>query len=119
MQRHESKLWSEEKRLAYIATFWGDNRPAPRISLQQGDAVFCTGERFKADLTKDGKPLKGWIHAAVLNEPGSYVVEFPEAKDGDYIISTKHLNKARPPKTERHDGPEIQPRRGRRPTEEK
>ncbi|HEY5268385.1 MAG TPA: hypothetical protein VII94_04600 [Candidatus Saccharimonadales bacterium] len=119
MQRHESKMWSEEKRAAYIATFWNEPRPTPRLILQQGDAVFYTGDRFKMDLTKDGKPLKGWIHAAVVNEPGSYVVEFPEAKNGDYIISVKHLNKARPPKTEHHDGPEIAPRRSRRHTEEK
>jgi hypothetical protein len=85
-----------------------------------GDAVYYTGEKFKTELTsKDGKPFKGWIHAPVLNQDGVFVVEFPDAKDGDYVISGRLLSRARPAKTEKHEGPEIQPRRrSKKPDEE-
>lgn len=87
--------------------------------FQAGDAVFYSGEKFKSELvSKDGKPYKGWIHAPVLNQPGAYVVEFPELKEGDFILAAANLNKARPAKSERHDGPEIQPRRSRKGEEE-
>jgi hypothetical protein len=83
-----------------------------------GDAVFYVGERHKQELTREGKPIKGWIHAAVLNEPGNYVVEFPDAKEPDYIMSVRVLSRARPSKTEKHDGPEVQPRRRKKSEEE-
>lgn len=84
-----------------------------------GDAVFYSGEKLKSELiSKEGKPFKGWIHAPVSNEDGVYVVEFPDLKEGDYVISAANLTKARPAKSERHDGPEIQPRRSRKGEEE-
>jgi len=84
-----------------------------------GDAVYYTGEKFKMELTsKEGKPYRGWIHAPVTNQPGVFVVEFPDAKEADYIIPAARLSKARPPKTEKHEGPEIQPIRRRKTEEE-
>jgi len=85
--------------------------------FMQGDAVYYTGEKFKSELTKDGKPMRGWIHAPVDGEPGVFVVEFPEAKDGDYIIPSRLLSRARPPKGEKHEGPEIRPRRQKKEAE--
>lgn len=84
-----------------------------------GDPVYYTGEKYKQELTsKDGKPFKGWIHAPVVNQPGVYVVEFPDAKDPDYIIAASRLSRAKPAKTEKHEGPEIQPRRRKKTEEE-
>lgn len=92
-----------------------DNMPL----FMPGDPVYYTGEKFKPELTsKDGKPFKGWIHAPVLNQPGVFVVEFPDAKDPDYIVGAAHLSRARPAKTEKHEGPEIQPRRRKKAEEE-
>lgn len=94
-----------------------DNAPI----FMPGDAVYYTGEKFKMELTsKDGKPFKGWIHAPVLNQEGVYVVEFPEAKEPDYIMPASRLTKARPPKAERHTTVEIeiQPRRRKKTEEE-
>jgi len=78
-----------------------------------GDKVFYNGEKFKQELTRDGKPLTGWIHATVHNEPGAYVVWFPETKMQDsYIMSASNLTSYRPAKSEKHEGgPDIQPRR--------
>lgn len=80
-------------------------------TFMPGDKVFYNGEKFKGELTREGKPLAGWIHALVQNEDDVYVVEFPDAKDGDYIIPARLLSRARPAKTEKNEGPEIQPRR--------
>jgi hypothetical protein len=86
--------------------------------LNAGDPVFYTGDKFKQELfTKDGKPLRGWIHSRVRGNPNMFVVEFPEAKEPDYLMSIRVLSKWRPPKSEKHEGPEIQPRR-RKATEE-
>jgi hypothetical protein len=76
------------------------------ISLfQAGDAVFYNGPRFKQELVaKDGKPFKGWIHATVKNQPGAYVVWFPETKESDsFIMSEANLTKARPPRIDKMD----------------
>lgn len=88
--------------------------------LQSGDAVYYTGSKYRFELlTKDGKPMKGWIHAAVTNEPGVFVVEFTDLKDGDFIIPAEHLSKARPAKLDKQNyGPEIQPRRSRKGEED-
>lgn len=86
--------------------------------FQPGDPVMYTGTRFRQDLyTKEGKPLKGWIHARVRGNPNAFVVEFPEAKDSDYVMPVSKLAPWRQPKAEKHNGPEISPRR-RRATEE-
>jgi hypothetical protein len=75
------------------------------------DKVFYTGEKFKQELTRDGKPLTGWIHAAVQNEKGAWVVWFPETKESDsYILHEENMSHYRPSKAER-TGPEVQPRR--------
>jgi hypothetical protein len=80
-----------------------------------GDKVFYNGEKFKQELTREGKSLTGWIHAPVQNEEGAYVVWLPETKEQDsYILSARSLTHYRPAKTEKHaGGPEvqIQPRR--------
>jgi hypothetical protein len=85
--------------------------------FMQDDRVYYTGnkERLKQALTKDGKPLVGWIYAPVSNEPGAFVVFFPETKEEDsYIISANNLSKYKPAQTEKQRGPEIQPRRKKR-----
>lgn len=87
--------------------------------LMQGDAVYYSGdnERLKTELTsKDGKPFRGWIHAPVVNEPGVWIVEFPDSKNFDsYILAGRNLTKARPAKDA---GPEVQPRRTRKKEDE-
>ena len=81
--------------------------------LNAGDAVYYTGNKFKQELfTKEGKPMKGWIHCRVAGMPRTFVVEFPEAKDGDYVLSLDVLT-VRVPAKEKQAGPEIQPRRKR------
>lgn len=80
-----------------------------------GDKVFYNGEKLKQELTREGKSLTGWIHASVQNEPGAWVVFFPETKEQDsYILSAKNLTHYRPAKSEKQaGGPEVQvqPRR--------
>lgn len=80
-----------------------------------GDRVFYVGsnERIKAELTtKEGKPYIGWIHAPVQNVEDKYVVEFPDTKEGDsYLMWGSNLSHHRPAKTDKVEGPEIQPRR--------
>ena len=83
-------------------------------TFMPGDKVFYSGEKFKNELTREGKPLAGWIHATVDNEDDVYVVEFPDAKDGDYIIPARLLSRARTVSVEKNAGPEIQPRRPKR-----
>lgn len=77
-----------------------------------GDAVYYTGEKYKQELSnKEGKPFKGWIHAPVQNEPGAFVVWFPDTKEQDsYILSVQNLSKARPPKAveKQSDGPLVE-----------
>lgn len=88
---------------------------------QEGDQVFYTGAKFKGDLTgKEGKPQVGIVHARVVNEPGYWVIEFPNTKQNDsYVMSEKVLSKFRPAavKMDRNDGPEVQKRR-KRPSED-
>jgi len=78
-----------------------------------GDAVYYNGEKHKQALSnKEGKPFKGWIHAAVQNEPGAFVVWFPDTKESDsYVLSAQNLTKARPiveKVTKTHDGPVVE-----------
>lgn len=82
----------------------------------EGDKVFYVGSKFKMDLTsKEGKPYVGLIHARVENEPGVFVVEFPDTKEGDsYVMSERVLSKYKPARVERHDGPEVQTRARRK-----
>lgn len=91
--------------------------------FMQGDPVFYVGEKFKERL--HGK--KGWIHAAVNNQPGVWVCEFPDTRNGkdpndsdDYILTTRVLSKWRPSPAEvkKQEGPEIQPRRRKKDPEE-
>lgn len=90
-----------------------------QLLLQQGDSVFYVGQKHKQDLlTKDGKPMRGYIHATVANQPNVYVVEFPEAKGGDYIMHVSLLTQYRPSKIETMQGPHIQPRRPKAEDEE-
>lgn len=87
-----------------------------------GDKVYYTGTKLKGELTsKEGKPHVGLIHAPVVNQPGHYVVEFPDTKEGDsYVMSEQVISKYRPAKTEqpRNNGPEVQQRRKRNSEEE-
>lgn len=88
-----------------------------------GDAVYYTGEKFKQELSnKEGKPFKGWIHAPVTNQPGAFVVWFPDTKEQDsYILSAQNLSKARPPKVDRiqqQDGPIVEHMPSRRKRED-
>jgi hypothetical protein len=83
---------------------------------QEGDLVYYCGQKFKQELTgKEGKPQTGIVHARVVNQPGHWVIEFPDTKQNDsYIMSEKVLTKFRPAKTEqKYDGPEVQKRRKR------
>lgn len=79
-------------------------------TFMEGDKVFYNGDRFKHELTREGKPVAGWIHATVKNEEDVYVVEFTEVKNGDYIMPARVLSKA-PVQSDKVDGPEIQHRR--------
>ncbi len=89
-----------------------------------GDPVFYVGEKYKERL--NGK--KGWIHAPVIGNPNAFIVEFPDTRDAkdpddtdDYIMPVRVLSKWRPPredKHEKHSGPEIQPRRRAKRSEE-
>jgi len=87
-----------------------------------GDAVYYNGEKFKQELSgKEGKPFRGWIHASVQNEPGAFVVWFPDTKHSDsYVMSAANLTKARPPtlKTEKQTGPVIEHMPSRRKASE-
>lgn len=87
-----------------------------------GDAVYYTGEKFKQELSnKEGKPFKGWIHAPVQNQPGAFVVWFPDTKEQDsYILSVQNLSKARPPRTveKQNDGPIVEHMPSRRKRED-
>lgn len=91
-----------------------------------GDAVYYNGNKasLKQALTnKDGKPLKGWIHAPVTNEREKFVVWFPDTKESDsYLIHQDDLTKARPPKAveKKHEGPVVEhmPVRRRKSEEE-
>ena len=81
--------------------------------LMIGDAVFYCGQKFRQELCdKGGTPLKGWIHGTVKGEEDVFVVEFSEAKDGDYIMHASVLTQWKPPK-DKQVGPDIQPRRKR------
>jgi hypothetical protein len=75
-----------------------------------GDAVYYTGEKNKQALTtKEGKPLRGWIHWFVNGEPEKFVVWFPDTKEQDsYILHRNDLAKARPPKAKEHGGPVVE-----------
>jgi hypothetical protein len=77
-----------------------------------GDAVYYAGEKHKQELSnKEGKPYKGWIHAAVNGQPGTFVVWFPDTKEQDsYVLHASLLTKARPPKTESKEcsGPVVE-----------
>lgn len=88
-----------------------------------GDAVYYTGEKLKQELTtKEGKPLRGWIHWFVNGEPGEhekFVVWFPDTKEQDsYIIHRSLLTKARPPKQKQHSGPVVEHMPNRRKASE-
>lgn len=85
-----------------------------------GDAVYYTGEKLKEELTsKEGKPFRGWIHAPVTNEPGAFVVWFPDTKESDsYVIGASNLTKARPPKAKQHGGPVVEHMPNRRKASE-
>lgn len=84
------------------------------LILNAGDAVYYTGTKFKQELyTKEGKPLRGWIHSRVRGNPRMFVVEFPDCKEPDYIMPLSVLGQWRAAKVEKHEGPEIQPRRKR------
>lgn len=88
-----------------------------------GDKVFYAGEKFKMELTsKEGKPYVGLIHATVVNQPGHFVVEYPDTKEGDsYVMHEGVLSKYRPANVKvdhRNDGPEVQRKRKRNTEEE-
>jgi len=70
-----------------------------------GDKVHYAGERLRNVLTKDGKPVDGWVHARVHNQKETFVVEFPDLKEPDYILSAEVLVKA--PVFKNLSGPEV------------
>lgn len=75
--------------------------------------VNYVGLTFQTELTKEGKRLVGWIHAAVGNQEDTYVVEFPETKNEDsYVIHARNLTIHHPSKKD--GGPEVAPRRRKR-----
>lgn len=91
--------------------------------FQIGDAVFYIGDRFKDRL--GGK--KGWIHAPVINQPGTWITEFPDSRNNkdhndtdDYVMSEHYLSKWKPSDKElkKQEGPEVQPRRRHKTAEE-
>jgi hypothetical protein len=93
--------------------------------LMIGDKVYYVGQKYGDRL--HGKP--GWLHAPVVNEPGVWIVEFPDTRNAkdpedtdDYIMSVNVLTRQRPHgaerKEEKKEGPEIQPRRRRRTADE-
>jgi hypothetical protein len=83
-----------------------------RLPFMQGQKVFYVGQKHRQTLTREGKPLVGWIHAAVEGAEGTYVVFYPETKHQDsYILSQDDLSEYRPAAGKREDGPEIAPRR--------
>jgi hypothetical protein len=87
---------------------------ASDLLLMIGDRVFYQGEKFKQELTRDGKPLVGWIHARVEGSARAYIVSFPETKRQDsYIMDINSLTKFRPADNEKYDGPIVEPRRMR------
>jgi hypothetical protein len=90
-----------------------------------GDKVFYTGSKYADRL--NGKP--GWLHAPVIDQPGSWVVEFPETRSSkdrtdsdDYIMSVRVLTKqhhaAPAAEHKKQEGPEVQPRRRKRDPDE-
>jgi len=83
------------------------------LSFQQGDKVLYTGTKHKQELTRDGKSLIGWVHAAVGNDPESYVVFWPETKEQDSYVM-HHSVLTRWVKSDKSEGPDIQPRRKKR-----
>lgn len=90
-----------------------------------GDAVYYTGEKLKQELTtKEGKPLRGWIHWFVNGEHGEhtkFVVWFPDTKEQDsFILNAANLSKARPPKAVEkvQDGPIVEHMPSRRKRED-
>jgi hypothetical protein len=103
---------------------------SPPIYLP-GDKVYYSGEKFKERL--NGKP--GWIHAPVLGSTEKFVVEFPDTRNpkdpedtDDYVMHVRVLTDRRPPASEKDhgkdkdgkksEGPEIQPRRRKKTSEE-
>jgi hypothetical protein len=80
--------------------------------FMQGDRAFYCGQSHHHELTREGKPLVGWITATVSNQEDVYVCEFPETKGHDsYVLHASLLTPYRPPSGKREDGPVIQPRR--------
>ena len=91
----------------------------------QGDKIYYCGSRFRDRL--GSKP--GWLHAPVLNQPGTWIVEFPGSRkekdhsdSDDYVLSEQvfsHWRKEMDKETEKkQEGPEVQPRRRRTSEEE-
>ncbi len=80
--------------------------------FMQGDRVYYTGHKLTQELTREGKPLVGWVHAEVGGEEDTYVIFWPETKEADsYVMHARNLTSYRPPAGKREDGPVIQPRR--------
>jgi|HubBroStandDraft_5_1064220.scaffolds.fasta_scaffold296362_2 hypothetical protein len=70
--------------------------------FQEGDKVFYVGSKFKSELSREGRPIAGVIHAAVRNQPGTWVIEFADTKKHDsYIVHESLLSRAQPERTEK------------------
>jgi hypothetical protein len=91
--------------------------------FMQGEPVFYVGEKFREKL--HGK--KGWIHAPVVGSTSTFIVEFPDTRNGkdmndsdDYVMPARVLSKWRPSPAEvkKQEGPEVAPRRRRNDPEE-
>lgn len=86
-----------------------------KIILNAGDEVYYIGSKFRSELvSKDGRPVHGWIHSRVRGTEDKFVVEFPELKEPDFIMSVDVLARWKETKEKsKHTGPEVQPRRKR------
>jgi hypothetical protein len=82
------------------------------IILNAGDPVYYTGTKFKQELTtKDGKPFEGWIHSRVQGTDNKFVVEFPEAKEPDYVMTVDVLKWRHIKRKAEAVGPEVHRRK--------
>lgn len=80
--------------------------------FQEGDKCYYTGQKHYQELTRDGKPLVGWIHAVVDRQENTYIVFYPETKHQDsFVLHASLLTAYRPSQGKRDDGPIIAPRR--------
>lgn len=106
MNKH-AKFHDRKSRIQHVPT---TKTPVIR-EFSEGEAVFYHGEKYRSDLIKDGKPMKGYIYSYVDGTDNVYVVEFLEAKHSDYVMSSDFLSRARPEVKPNQYNVDVQPRR--------